>query len=277
MVAMADKITEGQSADVTIYGMVCEVSEFCELEFESIEELVVHLVNDHNEMWSAEGSLKDIKIDGDLLEEVRTCRMLIEEGGHIECKKCGKSYKDLDCLLYHILNEHPGIFKGNKFKISAEFLLKNGYVFDNNYEDGDYVLEVKHESERIRYSSSLSKHWEDIESDEEFDYYQEEEVKSKANVETESAEVESRSSDFDVTIGDDYRDYEEVETVGLEEECLGDLEDKDAAPASDNLNEEDVDPYPVTSEEEVIYECGKLFYLKVKSSCKDMLIDTIKK
>jgi hypothetical protein len=92
MVAMADKITVGQSADVTIYGMVCEVSEFCELEFESIEELVVHLVNDHNEMWSAEGSLKDIKIDGDLLEEVRTCRMFIEEEENIECKKCGKSF-----------------------------------------------------------------------------------------------------------------------------------------------------------------------------------------
>jgi hypothetical protein len=164
-------------------------------------------------------------------------------------------------LLYRILNEHPGIFKGNKFKISAEFLLKNGYVFDNNYEDEDYVLEVKHESERIS-SYSLSEHWEDIESDEEFDYYQEEEVKSKASVETESAEVESRCSDFDVTVGDDYRDYEEVETIGInDEECLEDSEDMDAAPASDDLNELDVDHYPVSTEEEVIYECEKCVVL----------------
>ena len=54
------------TANVTIYGMVCDVSDYCEIEFETIDDLVIHLVNDHNEMWTAEG-LKDIKIDGNLL------------------------------------------------------------------------------------------------------------------------------------------------------------------------------------------------------------------
>ena len=49
MVAMANSLS--QSADVTIYGMVCDISDYCELEFETIDELVLHLVNDHDEMW----------------------------------------------------------------------------------------------------------------------------------------------------------------------------------------------------------------------------------
>ena len=74
--------------------------------------------------------MKDININGELLEEIRTCKMSICEGEHLECKKCGKCYESLDHLLYHILNHHTEVFKGNKFKISAEFLLISGYVFD---------------------------------------------------------------------------------------------------------------------------------------------------
>ena len=70
MVAMADKTRRGQSADVTIYGMKCEISDVCKLEFEWLDELVVHLVNDHEELWSSEGCLKDININGELLEEI---------------------------------------------------------------------------------------------------------------------------------------------------------------------------------------------------------------
>ena len=62
MVAMANSLS--QSADVTIYGMVCDISDYCELEFETIDELVLHLVNDHDEMWLSEQTLRNIKIDG---------------------------------------------------------------------------------------------------------------------------------------------------------------------------------------------------------------------
>ena len=31
------------TANVTIYGMVCDVSDYCEIEFETIDELVIHL------------------------------------------------------------------------------------------------------------------------------------------------------------------------------------------------------------------------------------------
>ena len=115
------------TANVTIYGMVCDVSDYCEIEFETIDDLVIHLVNDHNEMWTAEG-LKDIKIDGNLLEEVKKCEMNIKEGEYMECKFCEKYFDNLDFLLHHIMNNHEGIFKGNMFKIRSEYLQDNGYV-----------------------------------------------------------------------------------------------------------------------------------------------------
>ena len=58
-------------AEVTIYGMKCE---FCEYEFETIDHLVRHLVNDHDDLWdyekNYENALKRIKIDENLLEEL---------------------------------------------------------------------------------------------------------------------------------------------------------------------------------------------------------------
>ena len=50
--------------------------------------------------------------------------------------------------MYHILKEHPGIFKGNKFKTGAKFLLDNGHVFEDYEDEEEYALEVKHTSER---------------------------------------------------------------------------------------------------------------------------------
>jgi hypothetical protein len=168
MVAMANCLS--QSADVTIYGMVCDISDYCELEFETIDELVLHLVNDHDEMWLSEQTLRNIKIDGNLLEEVKDCEMVIEEGQLLECKQCGKSYDNLDYLLFHILNGHSGTFTGKQFKVGAEFLHNNGYVLEEQDED---VLVVEHN--RL---NSIGKHWEVIESDDEFDYYPEENANS---------------------------------------------------------------------------------------------------
>ena len=58
MVAAVARIMS--QANVTIYGMVCSISDYCEMEFESIDDLVIHLVNDHDEMWSAHGLKEDI-------------------------------------------------------------------------------------------------------------------------------------------------------------------------------------------------------------------------
>ena len=166
--------------------------------------------------------------------------MSICEGEHLECKKCGKWYESLDHLLYHILNHHTEVFKGNKFKISAEFLLISGYVFDefdDEQKQEDYVLEVKHEVKR----KSISKHWEDIESEVEFDYYQEVLDKIKPS-------------------------HKEVETEVCDEE-LNDSEDLEAVPANALGNERYVDNYPVGREQG--YECEKCTMIyESKSSLK---------
>ena len=61
---VADLAKQDKMADVTIYGMECN---FCEDEFESIDQLVRHLVNDHDDLWdykkTYENALKRIKID----------------------------------------------------------------------------------------------------------------------------------------------------------------------------------------------------------------------
>jgi hypothetical protein len=72
--------------------------------------------------------------------------MSIHEGKNLECKKCGKYYDDLDHLVYHILKEHPGIFRATKFKTGAKFLFDNGYVFVYHEDEEEYALEVKHTS-----------------------------------------------------------------------------------------------------------------------------------
>ena len=69
-------------ADVTIYGMECN---FCEEDFETLDHLVRHLVNEHDELWdyekTYENALKRIKIDENLLKELGQFRNFsISEG-----------------------------------------------------------------------------------------------------------------------------------------------------------------------------------------------------
>ena len=91
MVASAENMS--QAADVTIYGKVCTISEYCEEVFSSIDDLLVHLVNHHDEMWE-EDYLKNILINENLLEDLEEeCDdELLEEGEYLECESCGKCY-----------------------------------------------------------------------------------------------------------------------------------------------------------------------------------------
>ena len=122
-----------KSSDVTIYGMNCM---FCDFEFDFNHHLVMRMVNDHDEIWdygknsgNYSAALKDIKISGNLLEDTK--RIFIEEGDSLECKVCGKYFDILDQLLGHVVTEHEGIFKGNKFLLASKFLNENGFVEDD--------------------------------------------------------------------------------------------------------------------------------------------------
>ena len=119
-------------AEVTIYGMECE---FCANEFDTMDELVKHLVNEHDELWDYQKTypeaLKRIKIDGELLEELRICRNFsIHEGENLECKFCGKYFDNLDILLAHVMVDHSELFqiqvqKSNGLYLPAKFLFNS--------------------------------------------------------------------------------------------------------------------------------------------------------
>merc|ERR1712129_374725 len=102
------------SADVTIYGTKCtqwpyrcKISEHCRYVYETLDDLVMHMVNYHDEMWKNDEQLNDIKIDGDLLVCIKEeGEILDEEGKFLSCECCGKWYDSLDHLLYHIQKYH---------------------------------------------------------------------------------------------------------------------------------------------------------------------------
>ena len=104
-----------EMANVTIYGMECE---FCEYKYDTMDELVRHLVNNHDALWDYEKpyeeSLKQIKIDENFLEELRDFRNVsISEGERIECKFCIKHFDDLDLILAHVMVEHGELYHKN--------------------------------------------------------------------------------------------------------------------------------------------------------------------
>ena len=256
------------SANVTIYGMVCSVSDYCDVEYETIDELVVHLVNDHEEMWSEGCFLKDLQIDGHLLEEVKNCEMIIEEGKYLKCKCCEKYYDSLDSLLYHILNDHGGIFKGNKFRIGAEFLLDNGYVFDD-YESEDepseemseHILEVRHE--KLQRNGSVNKFWEVIESDDEFEYYGEETIDYEEEME---GRAESSIED-PASVGE--KDVVEMVLSGNKEDSNKDLAAEESVEKSQVRKEEfECDQCHVRFDSDSDLEAHMIRYHQVVNKCR---------
>ena len=88
---VADLVMKQDMADVTIYGNVCE---YCREGFETIDSLVRHQVNEHDELWNyekvAEESLKRIKLDKKVLKDLIRSKNTIKEGGSINCKFCKK-------------------------------------------------------------------------------------------------------------------------------------------------------------------------------------------
>ena len=109
--------------------------------------------------------------------EVRDWEMSIDEGEELKCKSCVKCYECLDYLLYYIVNDHPGLLKGKQFKVGAQFLLKHGYMYEEECEDDKdpniYAMEVEHDDFFTCYEGlSISKYWEVIDSDDEFDYFE---------------------------------------------------------------------------------------------------------
>ena len=85
-------------ADVTIYGKECE---FCGKVFETIDNLVRHLVENHDELWDyekpAEESLKSIKLDKKVLKGLIRSDLKIKERGTIKCKFLWKTCWNFGC------------------------------------------------------------------------------------------------------------------------------------------------------------------------------------
>ena len=68
---VADLVMKQDMADVTIYGKNCEIcGEVCE----TIDSLVRHMVNEHDQLWNyekqAEESLRRIKLDKRILKDL---------------------------------------------------------------------------------------------------------------------------------------------------------------------------------------------------------------
>ena len=187
---VADLVMKQDMADVTIYGKECE---FCGEVCETIDSLVKHMVNDHDQLWDygkqAEESLRRIKLDKKILKDLigGDHSDSVEGGGSIKCRFCVKRFGILDGLARHVLMDHPdvalGAYKSGGLYLSAEFLTENGFV-----ENFDEYCATQNKNERsvvehskIR-SDSISKHWEDIDSGDEWDWeIDENEVKDWVN------------------------------------------------------------------------------------------------
>ena len=239
-----------KSADVTIYGMNCL---FCEMDFDFIQHLVMHMVNDHDEMWIQEKnyvSLKDIKIDSNLLEETK--RILIEEGDCLECDQCGTYFDLLDQLLGHLITRHERIFRGNKFLLTSEFLFKNGFVDDEEeYYDSLENLENNEEqlTEEFETNANIRKHWELIDSDDEFDYfddavYKRNEEKSEAidmcDVKSNQIDEKNETIDDEIEAAGERKDDTEttdVKSNQIIKESVSIDDEIDAAGEKENANE----------------------------------------
>ena len=171
---MVADLEKQDMADVTIYGKECE---FCGDSFDTIDSLVKHMVNHHDELWDyrkpAEESLKCIKLDKKILKHLTGTEIVMETKRSIECKFCKKTSKSLDNLVQHMLFNHPGValsaYECGGLYLSADFMAKNAFV--ENFEE--YRSSVKRsvifdESFQAR-SESVSKDLEDIESEDEWE------------------------------------------------------------------------------------------------------------
>ena len=137
-------------ADVTIYGNECE---FCGKLFETIDNLVRHLVENHDELWDyekpAKESLKSIKLDKKVLKELIRSESKLKERGTIKCKFCGENFRTLDGIVQHVMFVHPAVALGayhhGGLYISAEFLVENKFV--ENFEE--YCRSCENEKHQI--------------------------------------------------------------------------------------------------------------------------------
>jgi len=182
-------------ANVTIYGSECPFSEFCEEEFNTLDDLVRHLVNEHDELWDYnriyEESLRTIKLDKEVMDELVRDIVMCEEGSYgrkqegenIKCNSCGKYFRNLDTLLTHMMAVHEevsakvnmtgGLYLDSVFFFNNEFVKdEHGESEDDEeYENDEYADEESHNevyvSERV--SRIVSNYYEDIESEEEFE------------------------------------------------------------------------------------------------------------
>ena len=177
-------------ADVTIYGSVCE---FCGESFETIDSLVRHVVNSHDEVWDyekpAEESLKSIKLDKKLLKNLVGTdfkRKQAKECGTIKCKFCGKHFRTLDEVVQHVMMEHPALalsaYRHGGLYLSGEFLIQNKLV--ENFEEychsyhgvRSYKNERNPTVEEHLKNNDVSEGWEVIDSEDEWEM---EDVKEK--------------------------------------------------------------------------------------------------
>ena len=229
-------------ADVTIYGMKCE---FCNYEYETLDNLVRHLCNEHDELWDYEKTykeaLKRIKVDLSILREISESQTIhfVEEGGEIECRFCGKHFSDLDGLLEHAMYVHDatfwnGIKRSHGLFLNPEFLFKNGFVEDEDTDGEDNQTDIKEDVEVDATASEVKEYrndyYDDIDSDEEWCYSDELSENISESNERPIDVLESDSEEF-VSSPDSCSEKSEKD--------LEESNDKDLEEPLDLVNEED--------------------------------------
>ena len=177
---MVADLVKQDMADVTIYGSECE---FCGEGHKTVDNLVRHLVNEHDQLWNyekpVEESLKCIKLDKKLLRDINGKQLASPGSGSIKCKFCEKSFRILDGLAQHVMFDHPPVavsaYKYGGIYLSAEFLAEN---FVENFEEycrsqsngRSQEQHLNHKCEEGWFvKPGLSDDWEEIDSADEWE------------------------------------------------------------------------------------------------------------
>ena len=198
---MVADLVKQDMADVTIYGYECE---YCGETYETVDNLVRHLINHHDQMWDyekpAEESLRCIKLDKKLLKNLTGSDLIKPGGGSINCKFCGKSFRILDGIAQHVMFNHPAVavsaYQHGGLYLSAEFLSENKFV--DHFEEycrSYNCLETTSVGESSKAWNGLSGDLEEIESEDEWEI--EEKCENDFEEEPKESEVTRENPDSD--------------------------------------------------------------------------------
>ena len=97
-------------ANVTIYGSECPFVEFCDEDFNTLDDLLRHVVNEHDETWDYDKMYEEVldRIGEGIIQVEDVCER--QEDEDIKCESCGKYFVKLDTLMVHVMLDHTEVF-----------------------------------------------------------------------------------------------------------------------------------------------------------------------